>query len=114
MSLRINWLVKHNSIVNCEDKVVQSLDYLGNKIEICGFQKPVEVRKISTMQLKKATRKGYFIYAIQVNDLDNKKLYLGDYPILKEFQDVFLVELTKLPPKRDFDFTIKLLRGIEP
>ena len=40
----------------------------------------------------------------------NKSL-LTEYPILKEFQDVFQEEIPGLPPKRDIDFIIDLIVG---
>ncbi|XP_059067948.1 uncharacterized protein LOC131858677 [Cryptomeria japonica] len=112
--LGINWLTEHKVIVNYEDKVVSCLDYYGNPIEIHGSQKPLELRHISAMQLKKAQRKGCSIFYIHVSDLDNANKIHKDYPILRELLDVFLEDLTELPPKREFDLSIKLLPGTEP
>jgi hypothetical protein len=39
---------------------------------------------------------------------------LDQYPVLSEFQDVFLNELPGLPPERELDFTIELKPGAEP
>ncbi|XP_059077982.1 uncharacterized protein LOC131876566 [Cryptomeria japonica] len=36
------------------------------------------------------------------------------YPYLQDFQDVFPEELSGLPPKRIFDFSIELLPGAAP
>jgi hypothetical protein len=66
------------------------------------------------MQLKKARRKGCVIYTMHVSNLNNREPYLDDYPILMEFQDVFLDELTKLPSKREFNFSIDLVPKVEP
>jgi hypothetical protein len=33
---------------------------------------------------------------------------LDQYPVLSEFQDIFLNELPGLPPERELDFTIAL------
>lgn len=105
----INWLTEHKSIVNCEDKVISCIDDFGNLVEIFGSQKPLELRYISAMQLKKAQRKGCSIIVVMVNDLNNVEKIPKDYPILVEFLDVFLKDLAKLPPKREFDFSIELL-----
>lgn len=82
-------MTEHKSIVNCEDKFVNYLDELGNLVEIHEIQRPLELRKISIMQLKKAQRKGSSIYVAHISDLDIMKLILDDYPILKEFHYVF-------------------------
>ncbi|XP_057849324.2 uncharacterized protein LOC131060195 [Cryptomeria japonica] len=112
--LGINCLTDHKVVVNCEDKVVSCLDDYGTPIEIHGSQKPLELRHVSAMQLKKAQRKGYSIFSIFVSDLDNAKKSPKDYLVLIEFLDVFPEDLTKLPPKREFDFSIELLPGTEP
>ncbi|XP_057851716.1 uncharacterized protein LOC131061877 [Cryptomeria japonica] len=107
-------LAEHKDVVNYEDKVVSCIDNFGNLVENFGSQKPLELRCISTMQLKKAQRKGYSIIAVMVSYLDNVEKNPKDYPVLREFLDFFPEDLTKLPPKREFDFSIELLPGIEP
>ena len=37
-----------------------------------------------------------------------------DHPLLKEFSDIFVTEILGIPPKRDIDFRIDLVPGIEP
>jgi hypothetical protein len=39
---------------------------------------------------------------------------MNRYPVLSDFEDVFLKELHGLPPKRESDFTIELKLGAEP
>ena len=42
-----------------------------------------------------------------LNNID--KLKFEDIPILKEYADVFLEEISWLPPKRELDFTIEMV-----
>ena len=42
------------------------------------------------------------------------KLKLEYIPILREYVDVFLEEISRLPPKRELDFTIELVPGAIP
>ena len=44
----------------------------------------------------------------------DETLRLEYYQVLQEFKDVFLDEIPGLPPKRDIDFTIQLVPGMEP
>ena len=37
-----------------------------------------------------------------------------DHPILQEYADVFLSEISGMPPKRDIYFSIDLTLGVEP
>jgi len=39
---------------------------------------------------------------------------LEDIPVLKEYVDVFMEEISGLPPKRELDFTIELVPGVVP
>lgn len=112
--LGINWLIEHKAIVNCEDKLMKCLDDLGNQVEMQGIKKPLQLRQISTIQLKRAQRKGCAIYAVHIKDLGDDKNRLDAHPILQDFQDVFPKELLGLPPKREFDFTIDLHPGTKP
>jgi hypothetical protein len=68
------------------------------------------------MQLKKFIRKGCQVYAIQVmNLLENEdKPKLEDFVVLREFRDMFVDEIPKLPPRRKIDFPIDLLPGSTP
>ena len=38
---------------------------------------------------------------------------IEDFVVLKEFEDVFK-EMSRLPPKRDIDFSIKLMPRVAP
>jgi hypothetical protein len=37
-----------------------------------------------------------------------------DHPTLREYKDVFMEEVSGLPPKRDIDFSIELAPGAVP
>ncbi|XP_059073184.1 uncharacterized protein LOC131874001 [Cryptomeria japonica] len=80
--LGINWLIEHKAIVNCEDKLVECFDDLGNQVKIQGDKKPLQLRQISAMQLKKAQRKGCEIYSVYIKDLREDNTGLDTHPIL--------------------------------
>ena len=46
-------------------------------------------------------------------DKDDKNK-IEDIPILKDFKDIFLEEVPRLPPKRDIEFTIDQIPGAVP
>ena len=67
------------------------------------------------MQLKNFCRKGCRVYATHVlEEVKNENIRFQDYPVLQEFRDVFLDEITGLPPKRYIDFTIELVPRAAP
>ena len=53
------------------------------------------------VQLKKCIRKGCQLYAIKIKEIKSEmlKIVLEQYHILKEFQEVFLDEIPRFPPK---------------
>jgi hypothetical protein len=65
------------------------------------------------MKVNQCLRQRCRLYVVEVVN-ERKGPSLDQYPVLLEFQDVFLNELPELPPKREFDFTIELKPGAEP
>ena len=45
---------------------------------------------------------------------NDKDVKLDDIPIVRDYLDVFPEELPRLPPKREVEFTIKLVPGTTP
>jgi hypothetical protein len=43
--------------------------------------------------------------------IEEDKPSLEDHPTLREYRDVFLEEVSGLPPRRDIDFSIELAPG---
>jgi hypothetical protein len=79
-----------------------------------GIQIPIPIRYISTSYLKISFRKGFQIYATHMEEpTKNKESFLEYFPILKEYEDVFL-EFLRLPPKRDIYFSIELITRDTP
>jgi hypothetical protein len=88
--LGMDWLASHKEKLNCYEKVLECEDNEGNARILQGIQKPVSVRKISTLQLKKFNRKGCPLYAIQVlNSTESKEMKVEDHPVLWEFKMCF-------------------------
>eukprot|EP00253_Pinus_taeda_P016846 PITA_16846 len=109
----MDWLEKNWSLVDCKTKVIYFKDSLGNKKEMQGIKRSVQVRPITANQPVKCVRKGCQVYAIQVGyaDSKDKAAILNNIPIIQEFTDVFPEEIPGLPPKRNIDFTIELVPG---
>eukprot|EP00253_Pinus_taeda_P020616 PITA_20616 len=112
----MDWLEKHWSLVDCKTKIIYFKDSLGNKKEMQGIKRLVQVRPITANQLAKCVRKGCQIYAVQVGyaDSKDKTAILNNIPVIQEFTDVFPEEIPGLPPKRNIDFTIELVPGAAP
>ena len=85
-------------------------------MEIVGIPRPISLRMISAMQMKRSFRKGCQIFVVMVNELEEEEPVRKtlDHPILQEYVDVFLSEISGMPLKRDIDFSIILSPGVEP
>jgi hypothetical protein len=110
MLLGMDWSASHKAKLDCYNKTLEFENGEEEKRTLHGIQKPVSVRQISSLQVKKYFRKGCPLYAIQVpNFVDDSTTRLENNPILREYKDVFPKEVLGLPPRRDIDFSIELV-----
>ena len=65
------------------------------------------------MQSKRSRRKGCVLFFMHISSDKGKEVEDADvlrrYPILQQFQDVFLAEISKFPSHREVDFSIELV-----
>ena len=79
-----------------------------------GVPRPISIRDISSLQLKRYFRKGCQLYASHAEETDNTKgPSLKDFSVLQEFEDVFQ-EIPIFPPRREIDFSFDLVPGAAP
>jgi hypothetical protein len=109
MLIGMDWLATHKARLDCYHKIVEYVSKEGKRITLQGIRKPISVRQISALQMRKYCRKGCPLYAIQVlKTIEGDKPSPEDHPILREYRDVFLEEVPGLPSRRDIDFSIEL------
>jgi hypothetical protein len=95
--LGIDWLSKHNVLIDCTKKPVKLTTPKGKEME---FVKELVV-----------TAKGVANHA-KVNQLNASQG--SEVPVVNEFPDVFPEELLGMPPDRDIEFEIELKPGTSP
>ena len=78
-----------------------------------GVIKPVSLREISDMQLKKCMRKGCKLYVVWVIDLllNECQTQVKYHPVLNEFIVEFPEEIPGIPPQREIYFSIEIVPG---
>jgi hypothetical protein len=109
----MDWLATHKAILDCYHKTLECVSKEGKRMTLQGIQKPVSVRQISSLQMRKYFQKGCPLYEIQVSEtIECDKPILEDHPTLKEYRYVFLEEVPGLPLRRDRDFSIELAPGV--
>jgi hypothetical protein len=80
----MDWLDKHHAFLDFHNKKFACLDEEGKHSTVKGIPRPISIREISTLQLKRCFRKGCQFYATHVEDLENTKgPSLEDFSILR-------------------------------
>jgi hypothetical protein len=110
----MDWLDKHHVVLDCHNKTFTCLDEEGKQSTVKGIPRPISIREISALQLKRCFRKGCQLYAAHVEEPEKTKgPSLEYFSVLQEFEYVFQ-EIPGFPPKREIDFSIDLVPGASP
>jgi hypothetical protein len=110
----MDWLDQHHALLDCRNKKFTCLNEEENQKTVQGIPRAVVVREILAMQLKKCYIKGCQLFASRVEEASKDEVSkIGDHVVLTEFEDLFQ-EVSRLPPKRDIDFSINLMPGVAP
>ena len=70
MLIGMDWMEKKKVMMNCWDKTLHCVDEEGEPFILKGKKKPISVRKISALQLKRTARKGYQVYVVHVEEIE--------------------------------------------
>jgi hypothetical protein len=95
--LGMDWLSKHNGLIDCAKKAVRLTPSSGKELEYVA----------ENLITDKATSN-----RMVLNQLDAAST--RDIRIVIEFLDVFLEELPGMPPDREIEFVIELVPGTAP
>ncbi|GJZ56058.1 putative reverse transcriptase domain-containing protein [Tanacetum coccineum] len=99
----MDWLVKHDAIIVCGEKVV--LIPYGNKTLIVESDKGVSrLKVISCIKTRKYVERGCHLFLAHVTEKESKEKRWEDVPVIRDFPEVFPDELPGLPPPRQVLF----------
>ncbi|GJY27494.1 putative reverse transcriptase domain-containing protein [Tanacetum coccineum] len=109
----MDWLVKHDVVIICGEKVVR-IPY-GNKTLIVEGDKGVSrLKVISCIKARKYVERGCHLFLAHVTENKSKEKRMEDVPVIRDFPEVFPEELPGLPPPRQVEFRIDLVPGAAP
>ncbi|GKD76407.1 putative reverse transcriptase domain-containing protein, partial [Tanacetum coccineum] len=109
----MDWLVKHDAVIVCGEKVVR-IPY-GNKMLIVESDKGVSrLKVISCIKARKYVERGCHLFLAHVTENKSKEKRMEDVPVIHDFPEVFPEELPGLPPPRQVEFRIDLVPGAAP
>ncbi|KAJ9170193.1 hypothetical protein P3X46_018319, partial [Hevea brasiliensis] len=112
--LGMDWLSRHQAIVDCKLKRISLKTPEGNEITVVGERTDFLSNVISATVARRMMRKGCEAYLAHVVDTRQAKPNLSDIPTVRDFPEVFPEELPGLPPEREVEFAIETLPGTAP
>ncbi|KAA3466309.1 DNA/RNA polymerases superfamily protein [Gossypium australe] len=112
--LGMDWLTQHDSVVNCKQKYIVLKCQNGELLRIEFDKLDGLSNVISTISAQKYIRKGYDAYLAYVLDTKLSESKIKSVSIVCEFPDVFPVELPRLLPVREVEFSLDLVLGTTP
>ncbi|GKC15288.1 putative reverse transcriptase domain-containing protein, partial [Tanacetum coccineum] len=111
--ISMDWLVKHDAVIVCGEKVVR-IPY-GNKMLIVESDKGVSrLKVISCIKSRKYVERGYHLFLSHVTENKSKEKRMEDVPVIHDFLKVFPEKFPRLPPPRQVEFQINLVPGTAP
>ena len=66
-------LDKHHDVLDCHNRTFTCLDGNGKWSIVKGVPRPISIREISALHIKRCFRKGCQLYVANVEEPDNKK-----------------------------------------
>ncbi|XP_040942294.1 uncharacterized protein [Gossypium hirsutum] len=109
--LGMDWLVKHCASLDCAAKRMVLKAIEDDEVVVIGEQRDFLSNVISALSVEKLVRKGCETFLAYIGASVSKGLSVRDVRIVKDFFDVFLDKLPRLPPSREVEFGIELLPG---
>ncbi|GKA19787.1 reverse transcriptase domain-containing protein [Tanacetum coccineum] len=109
----IDWLVKHDAIIACGEKVVR-IPYGNKTLIVEGDNGRSRLKIISCIKARKYVEQVCHLFLAYVTKKKSKEKRMEDVPVIHDFPEVFPEELPGLPPPRQVEFRIDLVPEAAP
>ncbi|GJZ69036.1 putative reverse transcriptase domain-containing protein [Tanacetum coccineum] len=109
----MDWLVKHDVVIVCGEKVVH-IPYRNKTLIVEGYIGGSRLKIISCIKSHKYVEKGCHLFLAHVTKKKSKEKQMEDVTVIHDFPEVFHEELPGLPPPRQVEFRIDLVPGAAP
>ncbi|GJV01518.1 putative reverse transcriptase domain-containing protein [Tanacetum coccineum] len=109
----MDWLVKHDAVIICGEKVVR-IPYGSKTLIVEGDKGVSRLKVISCIKACKYVERGCHLILAHVKENKSKEKRLEDVPVIRDFPEVFPKELPGLPLSRQVEFRIDLVPGAAP
>ncbi|XP_070025266.1 uncharacterized protein [Nicotiana sylvestris] len=112
--LGMDWLSPYHAILDCHAKIMTLVLPGMPRLEWRGTPSHSTRSVISYVKARHMVGKGCLAYLAYVRDSSAKVSSIDYVPIVREFSEVFPLDLPGMPPDRDIDFCIDLAPGTQP
>ena len=112
--LGMNWLSRHQVVVDCRMKRVTLRTPSGEEVTFIGERSNHLSKVIFAAIARMMVRNGYEAYLAYVIDTKKSEPSLSDIPIVCDFSNVFSEKFLGLPPHREIEFAIDVVLGATP
>ena len=109
--LGMDWLSRHQVVVDYRMKIVTLRTPSGEEVTFISERSNHLSNVISVATARTMVRKGCETYLVYVIDTKKAEPSLLDIPTVCDYLDVFLEELSRLPPQREIEFAIDVVPG---
>ncbi|XP_070045493.1 uncharacterized protein [Nicotiana tomentosiformis] len=112
--LGMDWFSSYHAILYFHAKTVSLAMPEFPRLEWRGSSTGTSSQVISFLKARHMVEKGWLAYLAFVRDTTAETPVLDSVPVVREFSNVFPVDLPSMPPDRDIDFGIDLVPGTQP
>nr|GEX54407.1 putative reverse transcriptase domain-containing protein [Tanacetum cinerariifolium] len=109
----MDWLVERDALIVCCKKEVH-VPYKNKTLVVKSDNSVSRLKVISSIKARKYIERGSQLFIAQVTEKELAKKQLQDVPMICNLPEVFLDDLTGLPPPRQVEFKIELIPGDAP
>ncbi|KAJ0497125.1 putative nucleotidyltransferase, Ribonuclease H [Helianthus annuus] len=110
----MDWLSKHRAEILCQEKKVRIPRRSGKPLIVQGDKGGEVTCIISFLKAQKCLRKGHTAILALVTNTQEKEKRIEDFPVVRDYPEVFPEELPGLPPHRQVEFQIELAPRAAP
>ena len=111
MILGMDWLSRHQVVVDCRMKRVTLRTPRGEEVTFIDERSNPISNVISATAARTMVRKGCAAYLVYVINTKRAESSLLDIPTVCDYPDIFPKELLGLPPQREIEFAIDVVQG---
>ncbi|KAJ0627217.1 putative nucleotidyltransferase, Ribonuclease H [Helianthus annuus] len=112
--LGMDWLSRHNVSIECQTRCIVFGNPQRPEFIYQGTQPRKPLKIISAFKAQRFLSHGCVAFFASIKATSSNETNISDYPVVREFSDVFPEKLPGLPPDREVEFTIDLIPGAEP